>query len=141
MRTEKITLYLLRDFLLKSPRGGMICVDLHCEYHFFHVSASTLLSLPVLNLLPIFIYLFTVEIILKIKFFYYHIVSGIAAIIPSLSIYLKAKGIGADEMALLGFLTPLLALFVKPFIAFLADKTGWHRSVCSCKNFSLETHW
>jgi hypothetical protein len=62
---------------------------------------------------------------------YFIIFAGIAAILPSLSMYLKAKGIDAHEMALLGFVTPLLAIFVKPIIAFIADKTGWHRSIAS----------
>lgn len=52
------------------------------------------------------------------------------AVIPTLSVYVRAKGIVADEMALLSFLSPLLALVVRPAVAFLADKTRQHKIVC-----------
>ena len=51
------------------------------------------------------------------------------AMMPTLSVYARAKGIGADEMALLSFLSPLLALVVKPAVSFIADKTQQHRLV------------
>ena len=58
------------------------------------------------------------------------------AMMPTLSVYVRAKGFSADEMALLGFLSPLFALILRPAVAFLADKTHRHRLV---SDFSLHT--
>lgn len=53
-----------------------------------------------------------------------------AALFPYLSVYIKGLGVSADEIAMLGALTPVIALVMRPAFALLADKTGFHKLVC-----------
>lgn len=47
-----------------------------------------------------------------------------------MGVYLRSKGLGATEIALLGCSAQLLAAVARTAIAFLADRTGLHRPVC-----------
>lgn len=54
---------------------------------------------------------------------------AMAALFPYLSVYIKGLGISPDEVALLGALTPVIALVTRPAFALLADKSGLHKLV------------
>ncbi len=55
--------------------------------------------------------------------------TGLGALLPTVGTYLRSKGIGADEAALLGFVAPLLGFFVRSLVPAAADRFGGHRIV------------
>ena len=61
--------------------------------------------------------------------FYIAIRAGLGALLPTVGLYVRAKGIGADEAALLGFLAPAIGFFARAAVPILADRIGFHKFV------------
>lgn len=64
---------------------------------------------------------------------------GLGALLPTVGIYIRQKGIGADEAALLGFLAPFIGFFARAAVPILADRIGFHKFVRCSSQFEITT--